>query len=121
MKIILIIDDDQGIRRLAKRILESIGFEVIEASNGEDGIRIAQEVHPDIIMMDIYMPDMDGVETMRILKQEETLAKIPIIVVTSATSPDIQQQAEALGCDLYIIKPFLADEFGDAFRKYLKD
>jgi two-component system cell cycle response regulator DivK len=80
---ILIIDDDDKNRKLLRVVLQSNGYETIEAENGEDGIKLAKEKNPSLILMDVQMPVMDGITVMKILKSEKSMAGIPIIALTS--------------------------------------
>lgn len=104
-KKILIVDDDLKNRKLLRVLLQNSGYETIEAEDGEDGIKLAKEKNPSLILMDIQMPVMDGITAMKILKSEKSMAGIPIIALTSyAMKGDTERFLEA-GFDGYISKP----------------
>ncbi len=103
---ILVVEDESDIRELIKYNLERDGYKVIEAGNGEDGLRIAKEEHPDLILLDLMMPGMDGLDVCRNLKNEKSTSDISIIMVTAkGEESDIVVGLE-LGADDYIPKPF---------------
>lgn len=105
-KMILVIEDQEDNRRILRDLLTNSGFEVIEAVTGTDGVRMAETHHPDLILMDIQLPGIDGYEATRRIKANQDLQKIPIIVVTSyALSGDDVKAFEA-GGDAYVAKPF---------------
>lgn len=105
-KVILVIEDQEDNRRIMRDLLTSAGFHVIEADTGEDGVRFADLHRPDLILMDIQLPDFDGYEATRRIKANPDMKAIPIIAVTSyALSGDDKKAFEA-GCDAYVSKPF---------------
>jgi two-component system cell cycle response regulator DivK len=105
-KRILVVEDQEDNRRILRDLFTSAGYEVIEAVTGEDGVTTAVTFHPDLILMDIQLPGLDGYEATRRIKANPDLDKIPIIVVTSyALSGDDVKAFEA-GCDAYVAKPF---------------
>jgi two-component system cell cycle response regulator DivK len=105
-KVILVIEDQEDNRRIMRDLLTSVDYRVIEAVTGEDGIRAAETHQPDLILMDIQLPDFDGYEATRRIKAQPDLRSIPIIAVTSyALSGDDKKAFEA-GCDAYVSKPF---------------
>lgn len=105
-KRILVIEDTENNRRILNDLLTNAGFEVLEAVDGEKGVALAAEVRPDLILMDIQLPIVDGYEATRRIKANPELRHIPIIAVTSyALSGDDAKALEA-GCDGYFAKPF---------------
>ena len=105
-KRILVIEDHEENRRLLRDLLTSVGYELIEAVTGEEGLTSAEAQGPDLILMDIQLPGIDGYEVTRRIKANAALRHIPIIAVTSyALSGDDVKAAEA-GCDAYVTKPF---------------
>ncbi len=104
-KTILLVEDNEDNRTVYRTILEHFGYEVIEARNGEDGIRMAREELPDLILMDISIPVIDGWEATRILKSEEKTSNIPIIALTAHALATDRAKAEEIGCDGYLAKP----------------
>ena len=105
-KRILIIEDQEDNRAIMRDLLTAAGFELIEAANGEEGVKLAQSERPDLILMDIQLPVIDGYEATRQIRAIVDLKSIPIIAVTSyALSGDEAKTREA-GCNGYVAKPF---------------
>jgi CheY-like chemotaxis protein len=104
-KTVLLVEDNEDNRTVYRTILEHFGYQVIEAKNGEDGIRMAREEKPDLILMDISIPVVDGWEATRILKSEEPTASIPIIALTAHALATDRAKAVEVGCDGYLAKP----------------
>ena len=118
-KIILVVEDHEDNRRIMRDLLTSNGFEVIEAVTGVEGVSAAETYRPDLIVMDIQLPGIDGYEATRRIKANPNLQKIPIIVVTSyALSGDDVKAFEA-GCDAYVAKPFSPRELLAKIREYV--
>ena len=118
-KRILVIEDHEENRRILRYLLESAGYELIEAVTGEEGVLLAETSHPDLILMDIQLPGLDGYEATRRIKANPALRQIPIIVVTSyALSGDDVKAFEA-GCDAYVTKPFNPRQLLAKIREYV--
>ncbi len=118
-KTILIIEDQEDNRRILRDLLTNSGFEVIEAVTGLEGVTAAEAHRPDLILMDIQLPGIDGYEATRRIKANSDLQKIPIIVVTSyALSGDDVKAFEA-GCDAYVTKPFSPRNLLAKIREFL--
>jgi two-component system cell cycle response regulator DivK len=118
-KLILVVEDQEDNRRIMRDLLTSAGYEVIEAVTGEDGVSAAETHRPDLILMDIQLPGLDGYEATRQIKANPDLEHIPIIVVTSyALSGDDVKAFEA-GCNAYVSKPFSPRELLAKIREYL--
>ena len=106
MKRVLVVEDTEDNRQIIRDLLTSAGYEMIEAINGEQGVAMAAEHRPDLILMDIQLPVLDGYEATRRIKANPALRHIPVIAVTSyALSGDEERTREA-GCDAYVAKPF---------------
>jgi two-component system cell cycle response regulator DivK len=119
-KLILVVEDQEDNRRIMRDLLTSAGYEVMEAVTGEDGVTAAETHRPDLILMDIQLPGLDGYEATRQTKANPDLEHIPIIVVTSyALSGDDVKAFEA-GCDAYVSKPFSPRELLAKIREYLQ-
>jgi two-component system cell cycle response regulator DivK len=118
-KRILVVEDQEDNRRIVRDLLTSVGYEVIEALTGEEGVGFAEAQRPDLILMDIQLPGLDGYEATRRIKAAPALRRIPIIVVTSyALSGDDVKAFEA-GCDAYFAKPYDPMELLAKIREYL--
>jgi two-component system cell cycle response regulator DivK len=118
-KLILVVEDQEDNRRIMRDLLSSAGYEIIEAVTGEEGVAAAETHRPDLILMDIQLPGLDGYEATRQIKANPELEHIPIIVVTSyALSGDDVKAFEA-GCNAYVSKPFSPRELLAQIREYL--
>ena len=118
-KRVLVVEDHEENRRIVGFLLASAGLEMIEAVTGEEGVAAAERERPDLILMDIQLPVLDGYEATRRIKGNPALRHIPIIVVTSyALSGDDVKAFEA-GCDAYVTKPFVPRELLAKGREYL--
>ncbi|HTI41344.1 MAG TPA: response regulator [Vicinamibacterales bacterium] len=103
---VLIVDDYPGARYLRSRILSDAGYEVLEASTGEDALQIVRQVIPDLILLDVNLPDISGLEVCQRLKQDPLTANIPIIQITGAwLSEAHRQQGLASGASAYLVEP----------------
>lgn len=102
---ILLVDDNEDMRVIYRIALEHFGYEVTEAVDGETGIRKAMEIHPDLILMDVSIPVIDGWEATRILKADALTADVPIIALTAHAFDADRQRAREMGCDGYLAKP----------------
>ena len=110
MKKILIVEDHPEIRRVLRAQLEWLGFAVIVAKNGKEGIDVAIAEKPDLILMNTMMPEMDGPQATRTLRTNAGTKDIPILAVTGMFRPDDLQSLIEAGCNDYIVKPFSVEE-----------
>ena len=117
---ILYVDDDPVNRTLVNRLLSSYDFKVIEATTGMEGLQIAQKNPPDLVLMDINMPGLDGNETTTRMRGITGLQDIPIVAVTAVTTKGARELALAAGCNGYISKPIDIDEFPHQIIAYLE-
>ena len=116
---ILIVEDHEENRRLLRDLLTSVGYEFVEAVSGEEGLTLAETHVPDLILMDLQLPDVDGYEITRRIRANPALRHIPIIAVTSyALSGDDAKAVEA-GCNACVSKPFDPVELLAKIREYL--
>jgi two-component system cell cycle response regulator DivK len=120
-KRILVVEDQEDNRRIIRDLLTSAGYELIEATDGEEGVRLAASERPDLILMDIQLPVLDGHEATRQIKQNPELRHIPIIVVTSYALSGDDQKAMAAGSDGYVAKPFSPRQLLATIRKFLPE
>jgi two-component system cell cycle response regulator DivK len=105
-KRILVVEDLDDNRQILCDLLSAAGFDLIEAVDGESGIAMAQAHKPDLILMDIQLPLIDGYEATRRIKADPALAHIPVIAVTSYALSGDEEKTRAAGCDAYVAKPF---------------
>ena len=116
---ILVVEDQPDNRQILWDLLTSANFEVIEAEDGEAGLTAAAEHRPDLILMDIQLPGLDGYEATRRLKADAALRAIPVIAVTAHASSGAEDKARAAGCDAYIAKPISPRQLLAKVREYL--
>jgi two-component system cell cycle response regulator DivK len=117
---VLYIEDNFENRILIKRVLEAEGYIVIEAENGLSGLEMARKNTPDLILMDINLPDIDGYECTSRLRKIDDLRKIPIVALTANVLEGDRQKALGAGCDGYIPKPIDVDELPNQIAAHLK-
>jgi DNA-binding response OmpR family regulator len=113
-KKILAIDDENDVLVIIKSALKSEGYDVVTANNGYDGLAIAQDEKPDLILLDLMMPEMDGFEVLENLRDNDTTMDIPVIVLTGLSERGKIREALDKGVDYYIVKPF---EYHDLISK----
>jgi two-component system, cell cycle response regulator DivK len=118
-KRILVVEDQADNRQILRDLLTSADFEVIEAENGEAGVAAAAAQRPDLILMDIQLPVIDGYEATRRLKADAALRSIPVIAVTSFALGGDENKARAAGCDAYVAKPYSPRQLLAKIREYL--
>ena len=103
--IVLVIEDYSDSRALMAALLRANGYNVVEASNGKEGIAQASLVNPDLILMDLAMPELDGVEATRLIRQRHELGQTPIFAITGYATNEVKDDAMAAGCTEVFVKP----------------
>ena len=116
---ILVIEDNEDNLRILRDLLTSAGYEVIEAVTGQEGVTAAETQDPELILMDIQLPDIDGYEATRRIKANPALNAIPVIAVTSYALNGDDAKAFEAGCDAYVTKPFSPRDLLAKIREYL--
>jgi len=111
MSKVLVIEDNAANMSLATFLLQSAGHTVIGATNAEAGLTLARDEHPDLILMDIQLPGMDGLQATALLKKDEATKAIPVIALTALAMKGDEERIRAAGCDGYIAKPMRYREF----------
>lgn len=119
-KIVLIVDDDSKSRRIFDIHLTSMGFQTILANNGEQGIKLVKENIPSLIIMDIQMPVMDGIQAIKILRSELSTSKIPVIALTSYAMRGDKEKFVKAGFNGFISKPIDLNKLKKMVKKYLR-
>lgn len=119
MKKILIVDDEQDIVESLKFVLETSNYTCYCAYNGEDGLRLAKDIVPDLIILDVMMPKINGYKISRLLKYDAKYKNIPILMVTARSQEEDKLIGEETGADEYITKPFELDEVVKKVEQYL--
>lgn len=116
---ILIVEDNEKNLKLFRSLLNSQGYETVEARDGEEGVRLAKDQKPDLILMDIQMPVVDGITATRILKENPETKDIPVMALTSYAMKGDRDRFLSEGFVEYIAKPIKVDEFLEVVRRYL--
>ncbi len=116
---ILVVEDNLINMELVTAVLNSRGYEVLEAFEAEDGIRMARENCPELILMDIQLPGVSGLDATRIIKQDPSTRDIPVVALSAHAMTAHKQEAIAAGVSEYIIKPFQMTAFLEVVRKYV--
>ncbi len=118
---ILYIEDNPLNMRLVRKILRSAGYEMIEAMDGLSGVETALRQQPDVILMDINLPDIDGMDATRRLKAAAATAHIPVIAVTANSMPGDRERYVDSGCDAYVAKPITRNELLNTLAHFISD
>ncbi len=118
-KRILVVEDQEDNLRIMRDLLTDAGFEVIEAVNGNEALSVAEAERPHLILMDIQLPELDGLEATRRIKANPALRHIPVIAVTSYAMSEDNERARAAGCDVYFAKPVSPRALLAKIREYL--
>ena len=118
---ILIVEDDVKNMKLVRHLLRASGYETLEATNGAEGVEAAVAEQPALILMDVQMPVMNGLDATRTLKSNPKTRDIPVIALTALVMEGDQQRSEDAGCDGYITKPIRIRSFLEALKPFLPD
>ena len=120
-KTILIVEDDRKNLKLFRELLQELGYSTVEATDGSQAIKLARAAKPSLILMDIQLPVIDGLEATRIIKSDTSTKNIPVVAVTAYAMKTDEQKAIQAGCDGYFPKPFRAQTLLEKVKEYLKE
>jgi len=118
-ELILVVEDNDKNRKLVRDVLTAKGYRLVEAETGEDGVRLARDEHPVLVLMDIQLPGINGIEALRQLRADPATAGIPVIAVTASAMTQDRQKILAAGFDAYQSKPISIRPFLDLVREVL--
>jgi len=118
-KRILVVEDQKDDRQIIRDVLADTDYEIIEVEDGEQALAAVAKARPDLILMEIQLPSMDGYETMRRIRTNPALLSIPIIAVTAYSPSGEEQKARAAGCDDFVPKPYSPHQLLAKIRNYL--
>ena len=118
--LVLVADDDEDILQLLAFRLEHAGYEVVQAQNGKQALRLALELHPALAVLDVMMPGLDGYEVTRELRRHEVTSVMPVILLTARAQASDVSRGMAAGADDYVKKPFDARELKDRVERLLR-
>jgi two-component system, cell cycle response regulator DivK len=119
MSKILIVEDNEKNMKLVRDILRHQGHQTLEAVTGEEGIRLAREHRPDLVLMDIQLPDIDGITALRRMRENTALDAMPVLAVSASVMPEEQHKIVASGFDAYITKPIVLRSFVETVQRFL--
>ena len=118
-KTVLVIEDNEMNMKLVRVLLQMGEYDILEAVDAESGIPLARAHKPDLVLMDVHLPGMDGLSATRIIKEDPALKRIPVIALTSYAMEGDEKKAIEAGCDGYITKPIDTRTFLDTIRKFI--
>ncbi|HKW83257.1 MAG TPA: response regulator [Burkholderiaceae bacterium] len=120
MSTILIVEDNEKNMKLVRDILQHKGHATLEATTGEEGVRLALERRPDLVLMDIQLPGIDGVEALRRIRADSRLDAVPVIAISASVMPDDQRHIVASGFEAFLTKPISLKPFLATVERFLK-
>ncbi len=118
-KTVMIVEDNELNMKLFHDLLEANGYRTIQTRNGTEALALAREHHPDLILMDIQLPEVSGLDVTRWIKEDETIRHIPIIAVTAFAMKGDEERIRAGGCEAYLSKPISVMKFIETVRHFL--
>jgi two-component system, cell cycle response regulator DivK len=120
MSTVLIVEDNEKNMKLARDVLQAKGYKTLEAVTGEDGVRLAKENLPDLVLMDIQLPGISGIDAFRQLRADPNTARIPVVALTASVTPTDRSAISAAGFDAFISKPISLKEFVDTVKRLVE-
>lgn len=117
IKTVLVVEDFEDNRFMMRRLLEMSGYRVVEAVNGREAVEMAQSERPDLILMDLSLPHLDGLAATRRIREHEGLGKVPIVAVSAHDTADFHAEALAAGCNEYVTKPIDFDQLENLLQR----
>ncbi len=120
MSLVLIVEDNDKNMKLARDVLQARGYRTLEAVTGEDGVRLAKEGKPDLVLMDIQLPGINGIDALKQLRADPATAQIPIVAFTASVTPTDRTQITQAGFDAFLSKPINLKEFLETVRRVLE-
>jgi len=120
MSTILIVEDNEKNMKLARDVLQSKGYATLEAVTGEEGVRLAIDRKPDLVLMDIQLPGINGIEALRQVRADAACARIPVVAFTASVTPTDRSQISAAGFDGFLSKPINLKEFLETVKRLLE-
>jgi two-component system, cell cycle response regulator DivK len=120
MSTILIIEDNDKNMKLVRDILQHAGHTTLETPSGHEGVRLARQHRPDLVLMDIQLPDIDGIEALRQIRADPALDAVPVLAVSASVMPEELRLISAAGFDAYVTKPIALKDFQATVRRFLE-
>ncbi len=120
MSTVLIVEDNEKNMKLARDVLQAKGYATLEAATGEEGVRLAKEKVPDLVLMDIQLPGINGIEAFKQIRADGRTARIPVVALTASVTPTDRSQITAAGFDAFVGKPINLKEFIDTVKRMVE-
>jgi two-component system cell cycle response regulator DivK len=120
MSTVLIVEDNDKNMKLARDVLQAKGYQTLEAETGEEGVRLAKERTPDLVLMDIQLPGINGIEAFKQIRADPKTARIPVVALTASVTPTDRSQITAAGFDAFVGKPINLREFLDTVKRFVE-
>jgi two-component system, cell cycle response regulator DivK len=120
MSTVLIVEDNDKNMKLARDVLQAKGYQTLEAETGEEGVKLAKENVPDLVLMDIQLPGINGIEAFKQLRADPKTARIPIVALTASVTPTDRSQITAAGFDAFVGKPINLKELLDTVKRLVE-
>jgi two-component system cell cycle response regulator DivK len=121
MSLVLIVEDNEKNMKLARDVLQAKGYSTVEAVTGEEGVKLAKERNPDLILMDIQLPGISGIEAFKQIRGNASTKGIPVIALTASVTPTDRTAISAAGFDAFLGKPINLKEFLDTVKRLLEN
>jgi len=118
-RLFLVVEDFEDSRFMMRRLLEMAGYRVVEASDGEEAVELALQERPELILMDLSLPKLDGLAATRRIRRQKGFGRVPIVAVSAHDSPESRSEALAAGCNEYVTKPIDFDELKSLVHRFL--
>ena len=120
MSIVLIVEDNEKNMKLARDVLQAKGYKTLEAVSGEDGVKLAKQHVPDLVLMDIQLPGINGIEAFKQIRADTKTARIPVVALTASVTPTDRSAINAAGFDAFVSKPINLKEFIDTVKRLIE-
>jgi two-component system cell cycle response regulator DivK len=120
MSTVLIVEDNDKNMKLARDVLQAKGYQTLEAVTGEDGVKLAREKLPDLVLMDIQLPGISGIEAFRQIRGDAKTSRIPVVALTASVTPTDRSAINAAGFDAFVSKPINLKEFLDTVKRLVE-
>lgn len=118
-RLFLVVEDFEDSRFMMRRLLEMAGYRVVEASDGEEAVKLALQERPELILMDLSLPKLDGLAATRRIRRQRGFGRVPIVAVSAHDSPESRSEALAAGCNEYVTKPIDFDQLKLLVNRFL--
>ena len=120
MSTVLIVEDNEKNMKLARDVLQAKGYKTLEATSGEDGVKLAKQHVPDLVLMDIQLPGINGIDAFKQIRADAKTARVPVVALTASVTPTDRSAISAAGFDAFVSKPINLKEFLDTVKRLIE-